>query len=62
MYRYKFRGLVKRIGKDSFNNLTASSFVLYLSNRDPSTWGLTKIKNLYKKEKYSLGIKFYQFH
>lgn len=62
MYRYKFRGLVKRIGKDSFNDLTASFFVLYLSNRDPSTWGLFKIKNLYKKEKYSLGIKFYQFH
>lgn len=64
MYRYKFRGVVKRIGINSFNNLTASFFVLYLSNRHPSTstWGLIKIKNLNKKEKYSLGIKFYQFH
>lgn len=37
MYRYKFRGVVKRIGINSFNNLTASFFVLYLSNRHPST-------------------------
>lgn len=62
MYRYKFRGVVKRIGINSFNNLTASFFVLYLSNISTSTWGLIKIKNLNKKEKYSLGIKFYQFH
>lgn len=59
MYRYKFRGLVKRIGKDFFNNLIVSLFVLYLLNRDLSIWGLIKIKNLYKKEKYLLGIKFY---
>lgn len=37
MYRYKFRGVVKRIGINSFKNLTASFFVLYLSNRHPST-------------------------
>lgn len=61
MYRYKFRGVVKRIGLNFFNNLIVSFFVLYLLNRylSISIWGLIKIKNLNKKEKYLLGIKFY---
>lgn len=33
----KCTGVVKRIGINSFNNLTASFFVLYLSYRHPST-------------------------
>lgn len=59
MYMYKFRGVVKRIGINFFNNLIVSFFVLYLLNISISIWGLIKIKNLNKKEKYLLGIKFY---